>query len=160
MEPTTKWVPWDAEPWPGGEYGGDVQVTDGYSVKFILCNDGGIPILLYQADEGRSLYAVTHLNIFGVTKQEGWEQEDGIARDSEGDPIIWLAIQSEFILCRDHKQPGDTEYASHIDDEDLDRFFGTREEADKAALALAKQYISDPDLGDRDIGWRGQWPVR
>lgn len=152
----TTWIVRDDRVWSGGRYGGDVQVTDAYSVSFVLCGPDGEPHPVEQEPDCLPIYAVTYLNIFAVTRMEDWYPEDGIARDSEGDPIIWLVIQSEFIRCTNPGDPGTSEVNSDQDDDDLDRFFSTVERADTAARALAEQYIQDPTLGNRDIGWDGR----
>jgi hypothetical protein len=153
------WIVKDDKVWPGYEAGGDVQVTDGYSVRFVLCDEESRePLPLEQEPGEPSLYAVLDLCFYGETKMEDWYEDDGIAKDFDGQPLIWLTIQYEATLCTNPARPGDTEDLADIDYDQLEWFFGTREEADKAALKLAEKYFKDPKLANRNIGWDGSWP--
>jgi hypothetical protein len=153
------WIVKDDKVWPGNETGGDVQVIDGYSVRFVLCDEESRePLPLEQEPGEPPLYAVLDLCFYAVTAMRDFYDEDGIAKDSDGQPLIWLNIQSEATLCTDPAEPGTTEVLSDIDYDDLNEFFGNREEADKAALKLAEKYFKDPKLANRDIGWDGSWP--
>lgn len=156
---TGTWITFDDKVWPGNETGGDAQITDGYSVRFVLCGENREPLPLEQGD-GSVLYAVMDLYLYGETRLDGWYEDDGIAKDSDGEPVIWLTVQSHPTLCTDPEWPGDTEVEADVLYDQLSPDFTTREAVDRAARELAERYLSDPELANRDIGWDGSWPIR
>lgn len=150
---TTRWIPDHQGAVDGGQIGGDVQLTNAWTVRFRL-GDGDVPAAPRKGC-GKELHSLLEISFYGVTRLEG-VYDDGIAKDSDGEPIIWLIMQAEYMVCTDPDDPGSTERWCEYDYQDLDRFFGTVDAAETAARRLADSYTAE--LAERDIAWDGLAP--
>lgn len=146
----TTWITDGTGVCDGGDTGGDVQVTDSYSVRFWRKEDGetGRP-----NGYGENLFSLVTINFYGATKMDGFYENDGIARDSEGQQIIWMTIQTETMICADRDDPGSTERHCDYQYEETDYFFGDKTAADKFCREFAEGY--DEELANRDLSWDG-----
>ena len=134
--------------------GGDNQITDGYSVRYLLADDNGA--LKARIDsEGRKVYAVLTVYVYAAARMDEFGELDP---DSDGQPVIWLVNQVERMLCTTPEDPGSTEVWSDYEYTDLDRFFVTQEAAEVAARRMAELYAADTQLFQRDFDWDGLTP--
>lgn len=96
----TEWVPQAVDDVdPGGDVGGDRQVGESYSVRFVAA-DGR------HAPRAPGEFGVITVYIYAVSAG-GDEPED--ARNGGDDAEFGVEVQAEFTLCRDPERPGDTE---------------------------------------------------
>ena len=134
--------------------GGDNQITDSYSVRYLLADDNGTLKARIDSD-GRKIYAVLTVYVYAAARMD---ELGNLEPDSDGQPVIWLATQVERMLCTNPEDPGSTEVWSDYEYTDLDQFFVTQEAADVAARRMAELYAADAQLFQRDFDWDGLTP--
>lgn len=149
---TTTWIPDGTGMLHGNDIGGDTQITDAYSVRFWREEDGTEGRLV----DGERLFSMITLYFYGETRMEYEYDESGIAKDSEGEPIIWLTTKAEIMICTDRDDPGSTERVSGYEEERSTTSFDSREAVDAFARKRAENYTAE--LANRDIGWNGLAP--
>lgn len=149
---TTTWISDGTGVQPGDDgIGGDTQRTDSYRVGFWRKEDGDEGRLV----DGERLFSVVTMNFYGETTLKDFYDEDGLAKDSEGQPILWMTIQTEFLVCNDRDDPGGTERDSSTptDYDETNHFFSSVDLAQAFCEKFAEGY--DEGLANRDIVWSG-----
>jgi len=149
------WIP-DGTGTLSGNYtiGGDYQITDGYSVRYHLADKSGN--VKPRADsEGELLHSMMEVSVYAEAR---FGSDGELEPDSEGNPVIWLAVCVERMVCTDLDDPGSTERWCDYEHTNLDIFFNTEEAAEVAARERAEKYAQDPELFRRDFSWDGLAP--
>lgn len=147
---------------PGGDVGGDVQVTEAFSRRFLLADDDGVVRGRAHTDHGdprhgslganatETLYSQVTMIWYGVARLT---EDSELDLDSDGEPVIWIQEQVETMVCTDLEDPGGTERKCEYEYHDHDRFFPNYELAEDGARTMATNYTAE--LANRDMVWDG-----
>lgn len=148
----TTWVP-DGTGVQRDGWMSDTQVTEkSYSVRFWREEDGTEGRLV----DGERLFSMVTLYFYGETRMEDEYDASGIAKDSEGEPIVWLTTQTETMVCTSRDDPGSTERWCDYQYDQSAECYKSREAVDAFARKRAENYTAE--LANRDIGWNGIAP--